>query len=710
MLKRRRPIRRRPSACRRIFPASFTRRVTGKEFHFDHSEDAQAFGQEAHAERSTSRRRKSFGEIMFKILQITASVLIACLTFGIAFGSDSETTNSQWIPTATFSQPRQGGSDNQTKTREIPSSLRVLTSSPTTNVRVEQALPLKELTLEENVDEVARILNKGNALMAQKNWYDAKKHYEKGLRRYPNNQVLQAKFAESRRRQEISVRYQDRAFASLTSEASVNDVLLVFDEVFLDIEKFHVDRPSYSTLFEFGIAGVTEALSENSFFLQNEISEESRQSALKALLAMRKKTDGIQFSTRDEVRRVTLWIARQLKKYAGIPETATLSEFLCSTVSSLDAYSSSLTPTQVEDVFSLIDGRFIGLGIELKSDAPTIIVRVIPGSPAEETGIVVGDEIVSIDGIDVAELTGTEIGELLQGREGEKASLILRSIDSQLRKVVATRRPIDVPSVENVHVLDPRNGIGYVRISCFQKTTASELQAAINQLSKSQIKGLIVDLRQNPGGLLQEAITVSDMFLNSGTIVQTQGRNGFHVFEAKEKTVFELPLALLVDSNSASAAEIFAGAMQDNGRAVVVGSQSYGKGTVQAIVQLSSETTGKKPIAGLRLTTEKFYSPKGRAYAGIGVTPDVIVEDDPKMPRRLAQPQPSYADQAKEKPSYGYIPTTLTKKTSESESDIPLSTAIREILKLVRSRPTPKTTTRSPEESSLRSAPNIVSL
>ena len=192
--------------------------------------------------------------------------------------------------------------------------------------------------------------------------------------------------------------------------------------------------------------------------------------------------------------------------------------------------------------------------------------------------------------------------------------------------------------------------------------------------------------------------------------MQTQGRNGFHVFEAKEKTIFELPLVLLVDSNSASAAEIFAGAMQDNGRAVVVGSQSYGKGTVQAIVQLSSETTGKKPIAGLRLTTEKFYSPKGRAYAGIGVTPDVIVEDDPKMPRRLAQPQPSYADQAKEKPSYGYIPTTLTKKTSESESDITLSTAIRETLKLVRSRPTPKTTTRSPEESSLRSAPNIVSL
>lgn len=646
---------------------------------------------------------------MFKILQITVSVAAAFLTLGLAFGIDSETTNSQWIPTASFEQPRQNAPDNQTKTREVPSSLRIFTSSPTTNVRIERALPLGNLKDENNVDEVAQILNEGDALMAQQNWYDAKKHYEKGLRRYPNSQILKAKFAESRRRQEIDVRYQDRAFASLTSEASINDVLLVFDEVFLDIEKFHVDRPSYSTLFEFGIAGVAEALSENSFYIQNGISEESRQRALKTLDSVRKKTNGVQFSTRDEVRRVMLWIARQLRKYADVPETATLSEFLCSAISSLDAYSSSLTPIQVEDVFSLIDGCFVGLGIELKTDAPTVIVRVIPGSPAEEAGIVIGDEIVSIDGTNVAELTGTEIGELLQGREGEKASLVLRSVDSRMRKVVAVRRPIDVPSVEQVHVLDTRNGIGYVKISCFQKTTASELHKAINLLSESQIKSLIIDLRQNPGGLLQEAINVSDMFLDSGTIVQTKGRNGFHVFKAKEKAIFELPLVLLVDSNSASAAEIFAGAMQDNGRAVVVGAQSYGKGTVQAIVQLSGETTGKKPIAGLRLTTEKFYSPKGRAYAGVGVTPDVVVEGDSKTSRRLAQTQPSYASQAEEKPSYGYIPTTSTKKTSELDSDIILATAVRETLKLGRSHYTSKTTT-SPEKASPHLAPNVLSL
>ena len=629
---------------------------------------------------------------MFKILHFTASVLVALLTCEIAtFGSDSKTRN-QWIPTATFSQPQSIKSEAESPKREIPSSLRVFAPSQTSNVRVERALPLKDQKAGGNAREVAQILGEGDALMAQRSWYDAKKLYEKGLRRYPNNAALQARFAEARRRQEIEIRYQDHAFVSLTSATSLNDVLLAFDEVFLDIEKYHVDCPSYSTVFAFGIAGVAEALSENAFYVQNDIPEESRQKALRTLDSLREKTDGIQFSSQDEVRRVTLWTARQLKKYAGVPETATISEFLCSAVSSLDAYSSPLTPTQVEDVFSLIDGRFVGLGIELKTDAPTKIVRVIPGSPAEEAGIVVGDEIVSIDGTTVAELTGAEIGELLQGREGEEASLLLRSVDSKLRRIAAIRRPIDVPSVEGVCVLDAPGKIGYVKISCFQKTTANELLTAIELLSKSQIKSLVVDLRQNPGGLLQEAINVSDLFLDSGTIVQTQGRNGFHAFRAKEKTVFELPLVLLVDGNSASAAEIFAGAMQENGRAIVVGSQSYGKGTVQAIVQLSSETASTKPVAGLRLTTEKFYSPNGRAYAGVGIMPDVVVSDDSENTRRIAQIQPPYANQAVEKPGYGYIPAATTRHSSEVDSDPVLSTAIREALRLERSRLTPRST------------------
>ena len=637
-------------------------------------------------QRSTSRRHKSFGEIMNKILQIAVGLLVAFLMYGTTTGNDFKTVNSQWIPTSTSNRSQIDALEGSTQSREIPSTLRSLAPPRSSNVRAEQILPLKESEIKNNREEIAKILEEGDNLTARRNWFDAKKYYEKYLRCYPDNKILQERFSEAKRRQEIEIRYQDKYFASLTSTSSVNDVLVVFDEVFVDVEKYHVDRPSYSTLFKLGIAGVAEALSEDSFYTQNNISLQSRKNALKTVEILRQKTEDVQFSTREEVRRVALWMARQLRKYASIPETATISEFLCSAVSSLDVYSSPLTPTQVEDVFSLIDGRFVGLGVELKTDMPTKIVRVIAGSPAEDAGVVAGEEIISIDGTPTAGLTGAEIGELLQGREGEEATLLVRSIDSKLRKVVAIRRPIDVPSVEDVHVLDTPGKIGYVRISCFQKTTANELLDAIAQLSKSRIKSLVIDLRQNPGGLLQEAINVSDIFLDSGTIVQTQGRNGFHSFQASRETVCSLPLVLLVDSNSASAAEIFAGAMQENERAIVVGMQSYGKGTVQAIVQLSGETASKKPIAGLRLTTEKFYSPQGRAYAGVGIIPNVVVPESHGNLGRYAQTLPAYAEQAEEKPDFGYIPTRATKKSSELEADAVLATAVHEVQKIEQSR------------------------
>ncbi|MGI6401336.1 MAG: S41 family peptidase [Thermoguttaceae bacterium] len=629
---------------------------------------------------------------MLKILQFTIGVIAALFGCGLAYGNELESREQLWTPTSTRPVPSQ--SDTRPSARWDLPSLRALDPAQMRNVRAERAVPLQSFQIDEDADKIAQLLDEGDALMARRQWRDAKKSFEKGLRNYPDNSTLLSRFAEARRRQEIEVRYQDGAFTTLTANASVNDVLTVFDEVFQDVERYHVDRPEYSELFAFGVAGIAEALSEESFFIQNKLSLEDQQEAQRVFASLRDKTENIQFLTRDEVRRVALWMARQLRKYANVPETATLSEFLCSAICSLDAYSSPLTPMQVEDVFSLIDGRFVGIGVELKSDDPTRVVRVIPRSPAEESGVVVGDEIVAVDGVMTENLTSSEIGELLQGYEGEKATLTLRSESARLRKIVVTRRPIDVPSVEDVHMLDTPGNIGYVRISCFQKTTARELASAIAQLSRRQAKCLVIDLRQNPGGLLQEAINVSDVFLDSGTIVQTYGRNGFHSFQASPSQICSLPLILLVDSNSASAAEIFAGAMQENGRAVVVGTQSYGKGTVQAIVQLSCEVAGKKPIAGLRLTTEKFYSPKGRAYAGVGVTPNVDITHALSV-EALGERTPSTGlsqmESTDSEPTFGYIPAAAKRNFSEIDSDLFLSTAVREALKLERSGLFPRT-------------------
>ncbi len=613
-------------------------------------------------------------------LQLLVGLFGALFVCGISLGEESPGNKSFWIPTSTEAST---GTPNVST---LP-YLRTLSSSQTRNVVIERATPL-ESARDSTINELRPYVLEGDRLLSEKRWLDAKKYFEKTLRQYPDDRTLQLKIAEARRRYEIETRYQDGIFSSLTQKSALVDQLAIFDEVFLDIDVYHVDRPQYSILFEFGVRGIAEALNEDSFYPRNNVSIELKSTAQELFASLREVAESWTLETEDDVRRSVLWMAKQLRRRIGFPESAIISEFLCSTVCSLDAYSSSLTPVQVEDVFALIDGRFVGLGVELKNDQPTKIVRVIPNSPAQECGIDVGDELVKIDGHPTKKLTGTEIGELLQGLEGEKIVLLLRSPNGSIREVTATRRRVDAPSVEDVHILDAPGNIGYVKISSFQKTTSDELQEALATLAKGDVQSLIVDLRQNPGGLLQEAINVSDIFLNSGTIVQTQGRNGSRIFIAHKNRLCELPLTLIVDSGSASAAEIFAGAIQENGRGVIVGVPSYGKGTVQAIVQLTGKTKNEKPIAGLRLTTEKFYSPKGRPYGGVGVLPNVDVSVLQNAEPVRANSNQAYADQSMSE-SFEWTnddqrdrPNTkrreVARPTNEVESDAFLCLAVQE--------------------------------
>lgn len=599
-----------------------------------------------------------------------------------ANAGEFQSNNNFWTPTST-------STNIQKPVISTLPTLRLLDSTQSPNVQVERAtqLSLKNTTNTENRSAILDIVNEGDQLLRNQQWSDAKKYFEKALRSYPDVQILRTRFAEARRRSEIEGRYQDSSFSSLTRTSSTDDLLTVFDEIFLDVDIYHVDRPQYSELFELGLQGIKEALAEDSFYLQNGLEPELKGQAEALLQTLSQMSSSWTLETEDDIRRSALWLAKQMRRRIGISESAIISEFLCSAICSLDAYSTALTPLQVDDLFSLIDGKFVGLGVELKTDRPTVIVRVIPNSPAASSGLVVGDELIQIDGRLTQNLTSTEIGELLQGYEGEKATLVVRSPKGQLRNVVATRKPIEVPSVEDVHVLDNAENIGYLKITCFQKTTSDELKIALRKLSEEHVQGLIIDLRDNPGGLLQEAINVSDCFLDSGTIVQTRGRNGKHVFSARKTQICSLPLVLIVDSNSASAAEIFAGAMQENNRGVVVGVQSYGKGTVQAIVQLNEATDGPKPIAGVRLTTEKFYSPQGRAYGGIGVLPDVDVTKKLANSQLRANVNEAYTEKAIETSDSVPINYRAAKPVNEINQDEFMEAAIQEANKQI-SRPT----------------------
>lgn len=276
----------------------------------------------------------------------------------------------------------------------------------------------------------------------------------------------------------------------------------------------------------------------------------------------------------------------------------------------LDPYSQYLDPTSYTNLKSVTEGHFSGIGIEvsIRDHYPTVI-SPIEGSPAAEAGIHAGDRIVKIDGKSSAGLTVEEASTQLRGPAGTRVTLTLRSEGEEERDVVLTRRQIHTPSVPYAFVTGDH--IGYLRLANFSEKGAEEVRVAVEKLRADGARGLILDLRSNPGGLLDQAVDVAEQFLPKGTlVVYTNGRmkSQNHRFYASE-TRFEKdwPMVVLIDQGSASAAEIVAGALQDRDRALVVGRASFGKGSVQSVFPIKGRG------AALKLTTALYYTPSGRS-------------------------------------------------------------------------------------------------
>ena len=295
---------------------------------------------------------------------------------------------------------------------------------------------------------------------------------------------------------------------------------------------------------------------------------------------------------------------------------------MCGFANCLDAYSTFLTADQLDDVYSQIEGNFVGLGIELKADDGSLLIaNVIPKGPAERAGIKAGDRIVAVDGQSTRDITTDRAADMLKGEQGTFVQVKLVAPDSSSRVVAVRRERVEVPSVEDVKMVDRQNGVAYFRISSFQKTTSHDVDTALWRLHRDGMRSLIVDVRGNPGGLLTEAVEVADRFVEDGTIVSTMGRSARENYDYKAHRVgtWRVPLVVLIDGDSASASEIFAGAIRDHHRGTVVGIRSYGKGSVQGIFPL------RVVKGGVRLTTAKFYAPNGQAISDRGVQPNVTI-------------------------------------------------------------------------------------
>jgi carboxyl-terminal processing protease len=290
----------------------------------------------------------------------------------------------------------------------------------------------------------------------------------------------------------------------------------------------------------------------------------------------------------------------------------------------LDPHSSFMPPDVYREMQVETEGRFGGLGIEITiRDDILTVVSPIEGTPAFRAGIQAADQIVKIEGESTKDITLIDAVKKLRGPEGSTVTIsVFRKGFSEPKDFTLARAVIQIKSVRWKKLPDD---VGYVKLRSFQKSTTDELEEALHDLEEQHIRALVLDLRNNPGGLLEQAIAVSDEFLEGGKlIVYTKGRlagQNMKGYSKNDKAHLDYPMVILINEGSASASEIVAGALQDLERATIVGSQSFGKGSVQTIIPLSDGS-------GLRLTTAKYYTPKGQEINGKGITPDIVVEEE----------------------------------------------------------------------------------
>lgn len=285
-----------------------------------------------------------------------------------------------------------------------------------------------------------------------------------------------------------------------------------------------------------------------------------------------------------------------------------------------DPYSVFMEPEEFEDFMISLNGSFEGVGLSLDVDEETgaiIVVAPIEGTPAYKAGIRPRDRIVKVDGVELKGKSLDEAVRLLRGKKGTKVTIYVeRPGVKELLKYELVRDDIRLKTVK-WDVIEDR--IGYVRISSFDSYTPEEFGNAITALQQKGVKALVLDLRDNPGGALDAAVRVADMLMGKGLVVFTRDRYGNKLEEYySDDASLELPLAVLINENSASAAEIVSGALQDSKKAVLVGKRTFGKGTVQELVPLSDGS-------GLKMTIAKYYLPSGRSIDGKGVEPDFEV-------------------------------------------------------------------------------------
>lgn len=285
-----------------------------------------------------------------------------------------------------------------------------------------------------------------------------------------------------------------------------------------------------------------------------------------------------------------------------------------------DPYASYFSAEDFEDFNATLDGTFSGVGLMLEETPEGhVIVSVLEGTPAQRAGIEEGERIVRVNGEDVSDDPLQAIVNKVKGRAGTQVTLGLAGGEAGRRTLRITRAEFDLPLIDSQML---GGDVGYVRLFQFAENSGERVRRAVRGLQRQGARGIVLDLRGNPGGLLDEAVSVASVFIEDGEIVSVQERGGQRqTFDAVDDAFEQVPLAVLVDDSSASASEIVAGAIQDAERGTVVGERTFGKGTVQTVAELSNGS-------GAKFTTARYFTPSGDSIEGVGVRPEVRVAAD----------------------------------------------------------------------------------
>ncbi len=463
----------------------------------------------------------------------------------------------------------------------------------------------------------------GADLERSQKWLDAIEHYEKSLKGFPENKSLQYGLRRSKIHFSIERRYADSSFENRLLRMTRTAALDRYERILAQIQGNYVEQVSSTSFVAHGTESLYLALN-NPKFTDRHLRNVSPDRVRRMRVTLRDNYWNKPVSNRAEARSLINAICDLAWKEVRLDASPVVMEYLFGGCNALDDYSNYLTPDRLNDLYGNIEGEFVGLGIEMKGEAGQgmLLVNVLPESPATEGGLRRGDFIVKIDKQDCRDMTTDEAAKLLRGPSGSTVEIeVKRRGESNSYAGRFARRAVQVKSIPVAKIIDERTGVAYLKLTGFQKTTAAEMDAALQKLQAQGMKSLIWDVRGNPGGLLTAAVEVLDRFVANGVLVSTKGRiqDQNWSYSARPQGTTNIPLVLLVDGDSASASEIVAGAILDHNRGTVVGRQTYGKWSVQSIFPVPGST-------GLRLTTAKFYSPRGNTYGKVGVKPHVVVE------------------------------------------------------------------------------------